>query len=51
MRELGEDRIGALGERPDGVAIGCQLLFQLLAGWTLHQTTTNNVAQLRLGYL
>ena len=45
-RKLSDDCIGALGEGPDGVSIGGQLLLSLSTGWALAQFTAYNVAQL-----
>ena len=49
--KLSDDCTGALGEGPDGVAIGGQLLLSLLVGWILRQITAYNIAQLGLGHL
>ena len=48
-RKLCDDCVGTLWEGPNGVAIGAQLLFLLRR--VLRQTTTNDVAELRLGHL
>ena len=43
-RKFSDDRTGALGEGPDGVAIRGQYFLSLSVGWALSQITTYNVA-------